>query len=178
MPCRSNSTFVGKVTLAPHKVGRWSLKYRVQISRAGTSNYIPQYLWFAITKPYLLLVHKSMHIWYYKMYTLYLDVFMVLLLDAGGVVHLVRPSILLERFMDIPGDIKEWMTWNYVCWCILTTSRTDKILVKVRWFTSRWCHFGLIKHIKFGVSWRDLKMHKRKGLQFDMLMYPDHRQNR
>ena len=40
----------------------WGLECQKQVSRTGTSNYIPQYLWDVITCPcpwYLLLAHKS-----------------------------------------------------------------------------------------------------------------------
>ena len=40
----------------------WRLAWQKQVARAGTSNYIPQYLWDVITCPcprYLLLVHMS-----------------------------------------------------------------------------------------------------------------------
>ena len=40
----------------------WWLVYQKQVSRAGTSNYIPHYLWDVITCPcpwYMLLAHKS-----------------------------------------------------------------------------------------------------------------------
>ena len=46
-------------------------------------------------------------------------------------------------FLAFYGERTEGMTWNMVCWCILTTSRNDLILVTVCWFSSRWglCHY-------------------------------------
>ena len=43
------------------------------------------------------------------------------------------------------------MAWNFTCWCILTTFRTDKILI-VCWFSSFWWHFHLVEQIKFAIS--------------------------
>ena len=42
--------------------------YQTQVTRAGTSNYIPQYLWYLITCPclrYLVLAHKSTFMQYF-----------------------------------------------------------------------------------------------------------------
>ena len=44
------------------------------------------------------------------------------------------------------------IAWNFLRWCILTTSRTDYILVTVFWFSSFWGHFDLVKRVKFVVS--------------------------
>ena len=46
----------------------------------------------------------------------------------------------------------EEMAWNFACWCILTTFRTDKIMVTVCGFFQFWCYFDLVKRVKFGVS--------------------------
>ena len=37
-------------------------------------------------------------------------------------------------FRAFPGERMEGMAWNMVCCCILTTSRTDSIMVTVWWF--------------------------------------------
>ena len=34
-------------------------------------------------------------------------------------------------FWTFPGERMEGMAWNFVCWCILTTFRTDKFWVTV-----------------------------------------------
>ena len=44
------------------------------------------------------------------------------------------------------------MAWNFACWCILTTFRTDYIMVTVCRFFEFWCYFDLVKRVKFGVS--------------------------
>ena len=44
------------------------------------------------------------------------------------------------------------MAWNLTWWCILTTFRTDKIMVMICWFSYVWRHFDLVKQVKFGVS--------------------------
>ena len=45
-----------------------------------------------------------------------------------------------------------WMAWNLRYWCILTTLRTDKILVIIGWFPLFWCHFDLVKQAKLATS--------------------------
>ena len=55
-------------------------------------------------------------------------------------------------FQAFPGERMEGIAWLFVCWCILTTFQTDKIMVTVCWFLSFWCYFDLMKHVKFGVS--------------------------
>ena len=45
----------------------------------------------------------------------------------------------------------EEMAWNFACWCILTTFRTDKIMVTVCRFFLFLCYFDLVKQVKFGV---------------------------
>ena len=37
-------------------------------------------------------------------------------------------------FRAFPGECIEGMAWNFECWCILTTFRTDKFMVTVCWF--------------------------------------------
>ena len=67
----------------------------------------------------------------------------------------VRPSVtpsFRRGFRAFPGERMEGMAWNYACWCILTTFRTDKIVVTVCWFSSIWHAFNLVKRVKFGVS--------------------------
>ena len=44
------------------------------------------------------------------------------------------------------------MVWNFACWCILGTFKTDLIMVMVCWYSSFWCHFDLVRRVKFGVS--------------------------
>ena len=55
-------------------------------------------------------------------------------------------------FRAFPGECMEGMAWNMVCWCILTTFRTGKIMVTVCRFFLFWCYFALVKRVKFGVS--------------------------
>ena len=50
------------------------------------------------------------------------------------------------------GERMEGIAWNCACWRILTTFRTDYIMVTVYWFSSLWRHFYLVKRVKFGVS--------------------------
>ena len=61
----------------------------------------------------------------------------------------VRPSVRLSG--EVPG-ICRGMAWNFACWCIVTTFRTDYIMVTVYSFSSFWCHFDFVKRVKFGVS--------------------------
>ena len=42
------------------------------------------------------------------------------------------------------------ITWNVVCWCILITFRTDKLLVTVCFFSSFWRNFDSLKQVEFG----------------------------
>ena len=58
-------------------------------------------------------------------------------------------TILTWGFRAFPGERMEGMAWNMVCYCILTTFRSDHLMVTVWWF---WCYFDLVKRIKFGVS--------------------------
>ena len=37
-------------------------------------------------------------------------------------------------FRAFPGERMEGLTWNFACWCILTTFRTDMFMVTVCWF--------------------------------------------
>ena len=68
---------------------------------------------------------------------------------------------------------------NMACWCILTTFRTDYILVTICLFASFWWHFNLVKRVTirgFGAfSWG--RMGEMAGLKHGMLMYPDYLQN-
>ena len=45
-----------------------------------------------------------------------------------------------------------WIVWNLTCWFILTTFRTDWILVTVCWFSSFGQHFDLMKQVYFVIS--------------------------
>ena len=50
-----------RITMAWDLFPKWGLECQKEVSRAGTSNYIPQYLWDVITSPcpgYFLLAHK------------------------------------------------------------------------------------------------------------------------
>ena len=65
-------------------------------------------------------------------------------------------------FWAFPQERMEGIAWNFVWWCILTTSRTGLILVKVCLFSSFWHHLNLVKHVKFGIfghfpenAWRE-----------------------
>ena len=60
----------------------------------------------------------------------------------------VRPT----GFRAFAGECMEGMACNLACWCILTVFRTDWIMVMVCWFSSFWCHFDLVKWVKFQVS--------------------------
>ena len=63
----------------------------------------------------------------------------------------VRPSVW-RGFWAFAGEHIGGMVWNFACWCILGTFRTDYIMVMVCWFSSFWHHFDLVKWVKFGVS--------------------------
>ena len=88
----------------------------------------------------------------------------------------VRPSVR-RGFRAFAEKRMEGMVWNFACWCILGTYRTDRL-----WSWS--VHFppfgvNLTKwngsNLGFpGISWRT---HGGNSLQFCMLMYLDHRQN-
>ena len=67
-----------------------------------------------------------------------------------------------------------WIASNLACWCILTAFKTDKTLITVCWYSSFWCHFDLVKQVRFGISVIFFRTHGSNGLKFDMLMYPDH----
>ena len=55
-------------------------------------------------------------------------------------------------FRAFPGERIEGLAWNMVCCCILTTFRTDKIMIAVWWFCEFWYCVDLVKLVKFGVS--------------------------
>ena len=55
-------------------------------------------------------------------------------------------------FRAFCGKPIEETAWNFACWCILTTFRTDKNIVTVCWCFYFWCYFDLVKQVKFGVS--------------------------
>ena len=56
--------------------------------------------------------------------------------------------------------------------------RADKIWFIICWFSSFWQHFDLVKQVKFATSGHFfLRTQGRNGLNFGMLMYPDHLQN-
>ena len=60
-PVRFGSVVVGVLRESSSCAANWVLVHQMQVSRAGTSNYIPQILWDVITSPcpwYLLLAHK------------------------------------------------------------------------------------------------------------------------
>ena len=65
-------------------------------------------------------------------------------------VHLsVRP----DRFPGISRRTHGGkMAWNFAPWCILTTFRTNQIMVMVCVFFLFWCYFDLVKRVKFAVS--------------------------
>ena len=63
----------------------------------------------------------------------------------------VCPSVQ-RGFRAFAGERMEGMTWNFSCWCILTTFRTNWIMVAVCRFSSFWCYFDLVKPVKFGVA--------------------------
>ena len=63
----------------------------------------------------------------------------------------VRPSVR-RGFRAFAGERMEGMAWNFACWCIMTTFRSDKIMVTVCSFSSFLRHFDLVKRVKFGVS--------------------------
>ena len=55
-------------------------------------------------------------------------------------------------FQAFSGEHMVGMVWNFACWCILTTFRTEEIMVMVCLFSSFWHHFDLVKQVQFGVS--------------------------
>ena len=61
------------------------------------------------------------------------------------------PSVR-RGFRAFARERMEEMVWNFACWCILGTFRTDYIMVMVCWFYSFWRHLGLVKWVIFGVS--------------------------
>ena len=63
----------------------------------------------------------------------------------------VRLSVR-RGFRAFAGERLEGMASIFACWCILTTTRTDWIMVMVCWFSSHWRHFDLVKRVKFGIS--------------------------
>ena len=71
----------------------------------------------------------------------------------------VRPSVCLSicpsvwrGFRPFAGERMEGMAWNFTCWCILTSFRTDKFVATVCWFFLFWHYFDFVKLVKFGVS--------------------------
>ena len=77
-------------------------------------------------------------------------------------------------FFAISGEHFGEMVWNFTCRCMLTTFRTDYILVCG--FSSFWQHFGWTdwnrSKLQFwGTFWIT---HGRNSLKFDMLMYVHH----
>ena len=81
-------------------------------------------------------------------------------------------------FRALPGERIGRMAWNMVCCCILTTNRSIRLLLR----SGEFSHFGAIltywngSNLGFpGIFW---KTHWGNGLEFCMLMYPDHFQNR
>ena len=55
-------------------------------------------------------------------------------------------------FQAYPGERMEGMAWNFACWWILTTFRTDWFWVPVCWLLSFWHYFDLVKRVKLRVS--------------------------
>ena len=76
-------------------------------------------------------------------------------------------------FQPFSREHKGGKASNLACWCILTTVRTDQILVTVCWYSSFWRHFDLVEQVKFGVSGIFFRTHGKNGLKFDILMYLD-----
>ena len=81
-----------------------------------------------------------------------------LVYGLGLLIFLILALIWLSEtgqiwgFRAFPEEHMEGMVWNFACWCILTTFRTDKFRVTVCWFLSFWRYFDLVKRVKFGVS--------------------------
>ena len=50
-------------------------------------------------------------------------------------------------FRAFPGEPIEEMACNFACWCILTTFKTDKVMVTVCWFYKFWHYFDLMGQI-------------------------------
>ena len=69
-------------------------------------------------------------------------------------------------FRAFPGERMEEMAWNFACWCILTTVRTD-LFMALFWLNGSNLGFP-------GISWRT---DGGNGLKYGMLVYPDHLQN-
>ena len=91
-----------------------------------------------------------------------------LVLGHGLLIFVILALFLLSEmgqiwgFRAFPGKRMAGMAWDRVCCCILTTFRTDKIMVTVCWFFSFWCYFDLVKQVKFGVSRHFLENPLRK----------------
>ena len=66
------------------------------------------------------------------------------------------------------------VAWNLARRCILTTFRTDKILVSVCWFFTFWHHFSLWNWSNLRFLGIFLIMHVESGLKLGMTMYHDH----
>ena len=71
-------------------------------------------------------------------------------------------------FRAFSWEHKRGMASNLACWCILTTMRTNEILVMVCWYSLFWCHFDLVKQLKFRGSMIFYRMQVWNDLKFDM----------
>ena len=55
-------------------------------------------------------------------------------------------------FRAFPGESIDGMAWHFVCWCLLTITRTDWFVAMVCWCFKFWQYLDLVKQVKFGGS--------------------------
>ena len=69
-------------------------------------------------------------------------------------VFVVASKIKLNPHLCFYCSHFEWIARSSKCWCILTTLKTDQILVFVCWFSSFWWYFDLVKQARFAIPRR------------------------
>ena len=55
-------------------------------------------------------------------------------------------------FLAFAEECLRGMAWHVAYWCILTTFKTEVIMIMVCWISSFWRIFDLVKQVKFVVS--------------------------
>ena len=99
-------------------------------------------------------------------------------LDYGHrlLIFLLLASLLLSEtgkiwdFRAFSGERNEGAACNFACWCILTTFRTDYIIVRVCWYFKFWCYFDFVKWVKFVVTGYFLE---NKWREWPEILYAD-----
>ena len=79
----------------------------------------------------------------------------------------VRPSVR-RGFRAFAGERMEGLACNFACWCIVTMFRTEQIMVTVCLFSSFWCHFDLVKRVKFG-GFRAFPWERMEGMGWNFV---------